>query len=221
MDPSPPIAHAHHASTALASASPARARSVLHASRGSRNGLDLLAGRTSTTYFPDICDIDICCSELGYSLLQPTPVADSHSHLPPAAASHTKRKEMPYTPGNPQRGSDLFTELCVHCHTIEAGAPHPYGPNLSGIWGQRAGTIPSYVYSPANAAAGTGKRPITWDEQTMYEYLRAPKKYIPGTKKPFEGVPNEQDRCALVAYLKQATTPPKEPEKPRNVCFIQ
>lgn len=45
---------------------------------------------------------------------------------------------------------------------------------------------------------------MTWDEQTMYEYLRAPKKYIPGTKKPFEGVPSEQDRCALVAYLKQA-----------------
>ncbi|KZV65213.1 cytochrome c [Peniophora sp. CONT] len=131
---------------------------------------------------------------------------------------------MPYTPGNPQQGADLFVDLCEHCHTIEEGKPHPYGPNLSGIWGQRAGSIPDYKYSPANLAAGQdgGKRkPLTWDEQTMYEYLRAPKKYIPGTKKPFEGVPSEQDRCALVAYLKQATTPPKEPEEPRNVCFIQ
>ena len=42
----------------------------------------------------------------------------------------------------------------------------------------------------------------------MYEYLRAPKRYIPGTKKPFEGVPSEQDRCALVAYLKQAVRRP-------------
>lgn len=42
----------------------------------------------------------------------------------------------------------------------------------------------------------------------MYGYLRAPKKYIPGTKKPFEGVPNEQDRCALVAYLKQVVRRP-------------
>ncbi len=46
---------------------------------------------------------------------------------------------------------------------------------------------------------------LTWDEATLAEYLRAPKKLVPGTKMVFAGVKNEAKLQDLIAYLKQAT----------------
>ena len=46
---------------------------------------------------------------------------------------------------------------------------------------------------------------VTWNENTLYEYLLNPKKYIPGTKMVFAGLKKPQDRADLIAYLKDAT----------------
>jgi cytochrome c len=46
---------------------------------------------------------------------------------------------------------------------------------------------------------------ITWGEDTLFEYLLAPKKYIPGTKMVFAGIKGEDERKDLIAYLKQST----------------
>lgn len=50
--------------------------------------------------------------------------------------------------GNPQRGADLFVELCEHCHTVEAGEPHPYGPNLSGYISSTSSQVTNSLYEP-------------------------------------------------------------------------
>ena len=44
-----------------------------------------------------------------------------------------------------------------------------------------------------------------WSEETLYEYLLNPKKYIPGTKMVFAGLKKPEERADLIAYLKQAT----------------
>lgn len=46
---------------------------------------------------------------------------------------------------------------------------------------------------------------ITWSKDTLDEYLINPKKYIPGTKMVFAGLPKATERADLIAYLISAT----------------
>ena len=49
------------------------------------------------------------------------------------------------------------------------------GPNLGGLFGRQSGTMDGFSYSKANK-----EKAVHWDENTLYDYLLAPKKYIPG-----------------------------------------
>jgi cytochrome c len=74
------------------------------------------------------------------------------------------------------------------------------GPNLNGLFGRKTGQAPGYSYSQANVSKG-----ITWGEDTLFDYLENPKKYIPGTKMVFAGLKKEGERNDLIAYLKSST----------------
>jgi cytochrome c len=47
---------------------------------------------------------------------------------------------------------------------------------------------------------------VVWGEETLFEYLINPKKYIPNTKMNFPGFKSEQDRADVIAYLKKVTS---------------
>jgi cytochrome c len=94
-------------------------------------------------------------------------------------------------------GEAVFKRYCSVCHTVEAGK-NKIGPSLAGILGRTAGSVPGYTYTEANKNSG-----VTWDEKNLDTYLSDPKKFIPGTKMLFAGVKNDDDRKALIAYLKQ------------------
>ncbi|KAD2210647.1 hypothetical protein E3N88_41632 [Mikania micrantha] len=74
------------------------------------------------------------------------------------------------------------------------------GPNLNGLFGRQSGTTAGYSYSAANKT-----KAVTWEENTLYDYLLNPKKYIPGTKMVFPGLKKPQERADLIAYLKSST----------------
>ncbi|CAM9349583.1 unnamed protein product [Choristocarpus tenellus] len=93
----------------------------------------------------------------------------------------------------------LFSYVKRDC--ISLGGAHKQGPNLNGLIGRMAGTGEGYSYSTANKTSG-----VTWGEDTLFEYLLAPKKYIKGTKMVFAGLKKAGDRKDLIAYLKEATS---------------
>ncbi len=96
-----------------------------------------------------------------------------------------------------QKGETSFKK-CLACHAIGPGAKNKIGPELNGLDGRKAGTVPNYNYSDANKNSG-----IVWDEATFNEYIKDPRAKIPGTKMTFPGIKNEQEMNDLWAYLKQ------------------
>ncbi|MCO5612263.1 hypothetical protein L7F22_066528 [Adiantum nelumboides] len=103
--------------------------------------------------------------------------------------------------GNAKNGEKIFKTKCSQCHVVEKGAGHRQGPNLHGLLGRQSGTTAGFSYSNANK-----NKAVVWGEETLYEYLLNPKKYIPGTKMVFPGLKKPQDRADLIAFLKESTS---------------
>ncbi len=97
--------------------------------------------------------------------------------------------------GNAKAGEAVFVQ-CKTCHVAEKGV-NRVGPSLWGVVGRKASTIPNYTYSAANKKSGLG-----WDAPTLYKYLEAPQKVVPGTKMAFGGIKDPQKRADVIAYLK-------------------
>jgi cytochrome c len=43
---------------------------------------------------------------------------------------------------------------------------------------------------------------IVWSEETLTQYLKSPRKMVPGTKMTFAGLPRANDIANVIAYLK-------------------
>lgn len=100
--------------------------------------------------------------------------------------------------GDPALGKKVFAK-CQACHSLEAGK-NKVGPSLHGIIGRASGTEADFAYSDAMKNAH-----LTWDPETLDKYLAKPKDVVPGTKMAFPGLPKEEDRADLIAYLQQAS----------------
>ncbi|TAJ68973.1 MAG: cytochrome c family protein [Phenylobacterium sp.] len=100
---------------------------------------------------------------------------------------------------NVAAGEATFAK-CKSCHSIQQGGPNGTGPDLWGVVGRKPGTHGGFAYSAGMTDFG-GKQPA-WDYDHLYEFIKGPQKYIPGTKMTFVGIKKPEDRINLIAYLK-------------------
>jgi len=109
-----------------------------------------------------------------------------------AASAHGASDKLP--------GEQVYAR-CAACHAL---AYDRVGPRHCGLLGRRAGSVPSFAYSPAMKNSG-----LIWDEKTLDRFLAQPMKVVPGTAMTYDGIPDPKERSDLIAYLKYANDAPE------------
>jgi len=100
-----------------------------------------------------------------------------------------------------ERGAKLY-KRCKACHTLEEGGKHKVGPNLWAVYGAKAGAKEGFNYSKVMADSE-----VIWDDTTLDAYIKKPSEFMKGNRMSFVGIKKQEDRDALLLYLKAETTP--------------
>lgn len=108
-------------------------------------------------------------------------------------------KAEPELSGIAKQGKIAFLK-CRSCHTVQKGDVHLTGPNLNGLIGSTAGKKNGYVFSAALASST-----IVWNDETLDKWIEQPRGLMSGNKMVFAGIPQKEEREALIAYLKEVT----------------
>lgn len=95
---------------------------------------------------------------------------------------------------NAAHGHDVFERRCGGCHSLDNDKE---GPRLRGVYGRKAGTVPSFKYSDALKKAN-----VTWDESSLDKWLTGPDQFIADVDMDFH-LQKPEERSAVIAYLKQ------------------
>ncbi len=91
-------------------------------------------------------------------------------------------------------GEKVFGK-CASCHKVDGA--NGVGPHLNGVVDRAKASVEGFGYSEALLAmAGDA-----WTPENLNGFLTSPKAYAPGTKMSFAGLPKEQDRANVIAWL--------------------
>jgi cytochrome c len=121
----------------------------------------------------------------------------------PAPAADTLPDFAAAIPAADAMVGEMVAERCMVCHDMTKDGMNKIGPLLYGVVGRARASFAGFDYSAAMKDKGG-----TWSYAELFQFLRAPLTYIPGTKMTFAGLPRAQDRLNVIAYLRmQADTP--------------
>src|SRR4051794_1116541 len=104
---------------------------------------------------------------------------------------------------DPAKGADVFKK-CAACHNADKGGANQLGPNLWGVLGEPIGQGKGFAFSDTLAKKGG-----TWNWDNLSQWLTSPKAFAPGTKMPFAGLGNPQDRANVMAFLNPKSDSPQ------------
>ena len=135
------------------------------------------------------------------------PRSDSMLDAPPheLAARPRALQDPRFADADFERG-ELLSYACQACHTLKSGEPSMIGPNLFGVFGRPAGTMPDFDYSEALRNAK-----FSWSIETLEAWLAGPESFLVGNAMVFAGYSDPEDRRDLIAYLLWATAADSAP----------
>jgi cytochrome c len=130
----------------------------------------------------------------------PPGAGEGEAGAAPAAAAAAPEALPPIGPfmdkADVARGQQV-AKVCLQCHTFNKGEANKIGPNLFDIMVDNIATVPGYTFSSALLADKDKK----WDPDELNQWLYKPQDFAHGTKMTFAGLPKEQDRADVIAYL--------------------
>jgi cytochrome c len=99
--------------------------------------------------------------------------------------------------GDAANGKEVFMASgCPACHGVTKEDNAKVGPNLVGVVGRKAGTVKSLLGPSENLT----KYGVTWNAETLDEWLTNPNAKVPGTA--MAGILTDpQQRADVIAYL--------------------
>jgi cytochrome c len=106
----------------------------------------------------------------------------------------------PYVDADRTRG-ERQAQLCKACHSLDEGGPNMVGPALYGFFGREVGAGEGFEYSAVMRNAD-----FVWTPEAVNAWLAQPGRFLPGNRMTFAGVPEQDDRNDLIAYLLEETT---------------
>ena len=99
--------------------------------------------------------------------------------------------------GDAVKGRLVFDDQCQTCHSLQVGHNNK-GPQLLGIYGANAALLAEYQPRYSNVLKHSG---WVWNDHTLDTYITSPKKALQGSKMLYDGLPSQQDRDNVIAYL--------------------
>jgi cytochrome c len=129
----------------------------------------------------------------------------------PEATAAAKPPELPpigpkLKDADVKRGEALFKQQCFTCHTIDKGGVNKVGPNQWNIVGRKKASHEGFSYSSALQKVGG-----EWSYEDINHMIFKPQSFVRGTKMAFAGLPKEQDRADIIAFLRTMHDDPKPP----------
>ena len=104
---------------------------------------------------------------------------------------------------NVEHGKALFQQQCFTCHTVDKGGPNKVGPNQWNLVGRKKASEAGFSYSSALQSKGG-----EWTYEDINHMIAKPQAFVRGTKMAFVGLPKEQDRADVIAYLRTMSDSP-------------
>jgi len=95
--------------------------------------------------------------------------------------------------GDAEQGKLLFEKRCTGCHSLDQDKE---GPRLRGVYGRKAGTIPTFNYSAPLKTSG-----ITWNDASLDKWLTDTDAVVPDNDMDFH-VAKADERADIIRFLR-------------------
>ncbi len=106
------------------------------------------------------------------------------------------------------KAGEAVFKKCQACHSGEKGGPNKVGPDLWDLIDRPVAEHEGFAYSAGMKDFSKGGQE-KWTYDNLNHFLTSPKKFVKGTAMGFAGLPKDEDRANVIAFLRTLSDNPK------------